>query len=236
MAEAALARPRDAEAGRAIRIGAGDLGVGRHPVVRVGRALLGGQKRQQRRERIDRKALAGRQMQHLAAQLEMVAGLRAAIDLSRRAGRSPRPAGRRVRSCRILHVARSRRIRVASLVGRAIVMIFASAASTALSLRPPTEAIGRHARRPSRSPGISAASRPWTGSRCAVGRGEIVGLIGPNGAGKTTLFNLVAGTARPIVRRDPARRARRSAAASAPSPPRPRPRPHLPDSAAVSRR
>ena len=65
----------------AVRVGTGDLGVGRHPVVGVGRTLLGGQQRQDRRERIDREALARRQRQNLALELEIVAGARAAIDL-----------------------------------------------------------------------------------------------------------------------------------------------------------
>ena len=34
-------------------------------------------------------------------------------------------------------------------------------------------------------------ARPWTGSRFAVGRGEIVGLLGPNGAGKTTTMRML---------------------------------------------
>ena len=63
-----------------MRVGAGDLGVGRHPVVAVRRPLLGGQKREHGGERVDREALAGRQVQHLAAKLEEVAGPGAAID------------------------------------------------------------------------------------------------------------------------------------------------------------
>ena len=76
---------RDAQARRTVRVRAGDLGVGGHPVVRCGLALLRGEQRQDRGERVDREALAGRKVQHLAPELEEVAGLRAAIEP--RAGR-----------------------------------------------------------------------------------------------------------------------------------------------------
>ena len=72
----------------------------RHPVVGVGRTLLGGQQRQDRRERIDRDALARRQGQHLALEFEIVARARAAIDLRARGARPPRPAGPKARSFR----------------------------------------------------------------------------------------------------------------------------------------
>ena len=62
------ARPRDAESSAAVRIGAGDLCVGRHPVVGMRRPLLGGQQRQQRGQRIDRKGLPRREVQVLADQ------------------------------------------------------------------------------------------------------------------------------------------------------------------------
>ena len=73
VAEAAHAGARDAEARAAVRIGTGHLGVGGHPVVALGRALLGRQQRQQRGQRIEREALAGRQGEVLAVHLEVVA-------------------------------------------------------------------------------------------------------------------------------------------------------------------
>src|SRR5262245_63840744 len=48
--------------------------------MRMGLALFGGEERQDGRERIDREALAFREMKHLAAQFEIVAGLGPAIE------------------------------------------------------------------------------------------------------------------------------------------------------------
>ena len=62
-------------------VGTGDLGVRRHPVIGIGQALLGRQQWQHRGQRIDRYALTGRQVQHLAAQFEMIANLRPAVEL-----------------------------------------------------------------------------------------------------------------------------------------------------------
>ena len=61
---------------RAPQLGSGHaiVGVGRHPVVRIGDALLGRQDRQERRERVHRKRLAGRQRHVLAAHFQPVAG------------------------------------------------------------------------------------------------------------------------------------------------------------------
>ena len=66
----------------------------------MGRTLLGGQKRQHRRERIDRHALSRRQGQHLAVEFEIVARLARRNRPSRRGARSPRRAGPKVRSFR----------------------------------------------------------------------------------------------------------------------------------------
>ena len=59
----------------AMRIGTGDLGVGRHPIVGMRHALFGRQQRQERRQRIDRERLSRRERQVLAFELEVVAGL-----------------------------------------------------------------------------------------------------------------------------------------------------------------
>jgi hypothetical protein len=58
-----------------VGIGTGDLGVGRHPVVRVGGALLGREQREERRQRVEREGLAGGEAQVLARELEPVADL-----------------------------------------------------------------------------------------------------------------------------------------------------------------
>src|SRR4029453_4235887 len=73
MAEAPLALATDVQPARAVGIGAGDLGIARYPVMRMGFALLGGKQRQHRGQRIDGKALARRQIKHLALELEIVA-------------------------------------------------------------------------------------------------------------------------------------------------------------------
>src|SRR5712691_10472553 len=80
MREAPLAQTGDAKPGRAIRIRTGDLGVGRHPVAGMARPLLRRQQGEEGRKGVDRKALSRWQVQHLAAQLEPIAGLGAAID------------------------------------------------------------------------------------------------------------------------------------------------------------
>ena len=63
-------------------IRAGDFAVAGHPIVGMGRPLLGGKQRQHRGDRIDGKSLAGRQGQHFAAKLEIVPVARAAIGLA----------------------------------------------------------------------------------------------------------------------------------------------------------
>gem|GEM_PF-5794882 len=75
MAERRRPGARDLEASAAQRVGARDLHVGRHPVVRVGLPLLGGQERQQGSQRVDREGLARRETQVLAGELEIVPGL-----------------------------------------------------------------------------------------------------------------------------------------------------------------
>ena len=42
----------------------------------------------------------------------------------------------------------------------------------------------------------TATTRPSTGCRCVVARGEFFGLLGPNGAGKTTLVEIMEGLRR----------------------------------------
>ena len=73
----------------------------------MGRPLLGGEQRQHRGDRIDRKSLAGRQGQHFAAKLEIVPVARAAIGLgprgtiaSTRKSQSSKLPLRSNRSCR----------------------------------------------------------------------------------------------------------------------------------------
>src|SRR5438105_1908208 len=80
MAESPFAGPDDPQPAGAIGIGTGDLRVRSHPVVPVGRALLCREKRQYGGKRIDRKTLPCRHRQHLALEIEIVAGLSAAID------------------------------------------------------------------------------------------------------------------------------------------------------------
>ena len=150
-------------------------------------ALFGGEQRQHGRERIDRKALARRQMEHLAPQLEIVAGLRAAIELGARRARRPPPADRRARNCRPGQRPSRSRPLLEGLAMRQGGMITASESVRGKGC----------ARRPV---GLEALRRRHGGCRCLAQRveqGEIVGLIGPNGAGKTTLFNLIAGSLRP---------------------------------------
>ncbi len=66
VAESALSDSRDPEPSAAIWIRASDLGIRRHPVVRIGAALLGRKERQHRRKRIHRNFLASRKYQILA--------------------------------------------------------------------------------------------------------------------------------------------------------------------------
>lgn len=68
-----LAFADDAEPPAAMRIGAGDLGVGGHPVIGVGHALLGGQERQKGRQRIGRYLLACLEDQRFALHAEGLA-------------------------------------------------------------------------------------------------------------------------------------------------------------------
>src|SRR4051812_25900487 len=76
VAKDALSHAGDPEPARAMGIRAGDLRIRRHPVVGMRGALLRGQERQQGGQRIDREALARRQMEHLPFELEEVAGRR----------------------------------------------------------------------------------------------------------------------------------------------------------------
>ncbi len=71
-------RASDAEPRAAMRIGTRDVGVGGHPVVRIGHALFRGKKRQQRGERIQRERLAVRESQVFTLHREPVAFVMAA--------------------------------------------------------------------------------------------------------------------------------------------------------------
>src|SRR5687767_4385891 len=73
MAERAPAGARDAEPRAAVGIGAGDVGVGGHPVVRMRLALLRRQQGQQRGEGIHRERLGTAEYQVLALHHEPVA-------------------------------------------------------------------------------------------------------------------------------------------------------------------
>jgi hypothetical protein len=181
MAEGALAQPRDAKARRAVRVGAGDLGVGAHPVVGVrGRCLAGSSGSSAASEYIEN-GWPGGKCSSLAAHLEPVAGLGVALDL--RALRAPRPrrAGRRARKRRRCDRWWGRR---PSSLGYARAPM---KSSSLLVAREVTKVFGGH--------------RAVDGVSFVLERGCIGGLIGPNGAGKTTLFNCLAGhLARPRAR------------------------------------
>ncbi len=60
---ARLSEARDLQPRGTIGVGTGDFRVARHPVMGMRHTLLGRQERQNGRERIDREALTGRQMQ-----------------------------------------------------------------------------------------------------------------------------------------------------------------------------
>ena len=78
VAKRARADAGDAEPCAAVGVGTRDVGVGGHPVVRVGHALLRRKDGQERRQRINGKGLSRRQREVLPAQLEPVAGAMAA--------------------------------------------------------------------------------------------------------------------------------------------------------------
>src|SRR5262245_46430455 len=73
--EDGAADPMDAESTAAERIRTRDHRVRGHPVVGMRLALLGGEQRKERRERVERKGLPRRQRKVLAAQLERIAEL-----------------------------------------------------------------------------------------------------------------------------------------------------------------
>ncbi len=143
--------------------------------------------------RIDRDALSRRQMQHLAAKLEMVADRGAAIELG---------AGWR-------DDLDAEVVELEMIVRRAPAIAVPSPAAPCDrggvmsngtgGLRPPLPASGlAHAcSKCNRFPSPSTASCAVDDVCFAVAKGAIVGLIGPNGAGKTTTFNLIAGTLGP---------------------------------------
>ena len=74
MPERPLPHTRDAESRAAVGVGTCDLGIRRHPVLRMRDPLLRGQKGQQGRQGVHRERLTGRQRERLAAQLEPIAG------------------------------------------------------------------------------------------------------------------------------------------------------------------
>ena len=175
--------PGDAEAG------SGSSDPGRRPRRRStssrsdpSHALLGRQERQQRRQRVDREALARRQVQHLAPELEEVAGLGAAIDRGAFRGDDLHPQVVelegivRHRDRRPMPVCAPRALMTQTRRSRNM----APAASPSM-LDGPIDHQGfrRHPRRRRRVVHHRART--------------ITGLIGPNGAGKTTLFNCLAG-------------------------------------------
>ena len=68
--EGRLAGAGNPETGAAVRVGASNLCVGRHPVIGVRVSLLGGQQRQYGGQRVHRKGLSGRETQVLTANLK----------------------------------------------------------------------------------------------------------------------------------------------------------------------
>src|SRR5262252_1300513 len=75
MPERSFRKTRDAKARAAVGIGTRNLGVRRHPVVRMGDPLLRRKQGQESRQRVNGEGLTRRQRKALAAQIEEVAGV-----------------------------------------------------------------------------------------------------------------------------------------------------------------
>jgi len=205
MAETGQTHALDTEPRRTIRIGTGDLSVARHPIILVRWTLLSGQKGQQGSQRIDRKALIRRQVQHFASQFEIITAPGAAENLA--AFRHDDFDAQIVKLeyvvgslglSRLAFLCALRR-HVSNIVWSEIVDQYRTRAMRAGSARAAT-----NSSEAALIEGIGLI-REFGGLHAVdemsieVRRGEAVGLIGPNGAGKTTLFNLLAGSLRPTA-------------------------------------
>ena len=74
MSKRPRAGSRDAEAGPAVGVGTGDLGVGRHPVPGIGLALLRGKEGQECSEGVQGEGLARGEEEVLPLDLEVITG------------------------------------------------------------------------------------------------------------------------------------------------------------------